>query len=118
MTDISPHLKTRVQVFFKKGEHKLRKALHADLAEEDPITDEVCMDCQTSAEFFLKTFLLANRQGYKKYGHDLEEALQACIAIDSGFKELTTACEELQDYRGKIEYELGDDAFPPVVEAR
>jgi HEPN domain-containing protein len=107
----------RVWNFSRKADHKLRLALEPDLTEEDPLTDEVCVECQTSVEFFLKTFLLANKQPYKKYGHNVIKVLHACITIDSSFSVHMDACERLQNYRGIVEYELGPEGFPPVEKA-
>ncbi len=114
---ISDHLKERVKNFFRKGEHKLRQALNADLNEEDPVTDEVCIQSQTAAEFFLKTFILANKQKYKKYSHDIDRILESCMELDPSFNALKKACEQLQNFRGVVEYELGPEGFPSAETA-
>ena len=98
--EISPHLKERVCNFFRKGDHKLRKTFIADLTEDNPLTDEICIDSQMAAEFFLKTFLLANKRKYRKYSHDLTPILDACMEIDPSFDILKKVCDSLQGYRG------------------
>ena len=113
----SPHLKERVGNFFRKGEHKLRVALNADLTEHDPATDTVCVICQTAVEFYFKPFLLANKQKYKKYGHDIREAFDKCRELDPSFDILIEPCNRLRDYRSVVEYELGADGFPSIDQA-
>ena len=114
---ISPHLKERVQNFFRKGKNSLSVAEQVDLTVPDPPTDRVCVEGQTAAEFFLKSFLLANKQRYKKFGHEIEKVLDKCISIDPSFDEMRKSCRHLQDYRGLIEYELGPEGFPSVETA-
>jgi len=114
---ISPHLEERVRNFFRKGRNSLTVAEQVDLTVPDPPTDRVCVESQTAAEFFLKSFLLANKHKYKKYGHEIEKVLDKCIAIDPSFDEVRESCKHLQDYRGLIEYELGPEGFPSVETA-
>lgn len=110
----SVHLSERVRKFFKKAGNSLRAAREVNLSADDPPTDRVCFDCQMCAEFALKTFLLANKLEYRKYSHNLSEALDACISIDSSFSTLETACKSLDGYRGATEYSIDDYAFPSV----
>lgn len=114
---ISPHLKERVTNFFRKGRNSLTVAEQVDLTVDDPPTDRVCVESQTAAEFFLKTYLLANKQKYRKYGHEIEKVLDKCIEIDPSFDEVRESCKHLQDYRGLIEYELSSEGFPSVETA-
>ena len=113
---ISPDLRKRVLRFFRKGEYKLALALDARLDVEDPPTDEVCIECRLASEFFIKSFLLSQKEKYRKFGHDIEAALDKCIEIDPAFQELSDICVDLNNYKLEIEYDLSSEESIKISE--
>lgn len=105
-------------MLFRKAHNSLTLAKAADLSMKDAPTDRICVECQMCAEFSMKSFLLANKQQYRKHGHNLNSALKACIKIDSSFNQLKTVCDKLMNYKTVLEYELDEEAFPTVSDAK
>ncbi len=80
-----------------------------------PLPAIAAYHAQQAAEKALKAFLAAHNTAFRPT-HNLEELLQACLALDAGFGRLTTAAQTLAPYATRFRYPGGPTA-PPVPEA-
>ena len=107
--------KTRLtRRWLRKARGDLNKAglLTASSSTTPDVLDGAVFFCQQAAEKALKGFLTWHDQPLRKT-HELRALVQACEAVDPGFRALRPASEVLTPYLSEFRYPDGDDEPTP-----
>ena len=86
-----------LQQWLDKGNDDLRVAEYLSTMHHPTPNEIICFHCQQSAEKYLKGFLFLNDIEPPKT-HDLNELLEMCVKIDSGFSVLLPQMNILKAY--------------------